>query len=687
MFLSATDIFAPGWGSGHWLGRLSEKWAVLLLLVYVFIVSLAILASIDVFFPDRTKKIWKQLLTLRENLGVWRWPIIGLVVIFPAWFVFYSPWGALFTGLFFRFLLFVLSLLLAAFLLTSQKDERVAWQQILLAGLIIGVLAVLAETFSLVTDYPFALHWSEGNRLWDYSVVFGRDRYDYSGREPIFAWIDPGRQFLWGLPYLIANVPIWVVRLWGAILVTVPYAVFGWVAFLRFKGGKGLWIIAGLWTLIFLNQGPVYTPLVLAAILVALARGKTVSPPLAKSKISPQVLLLAFLSVLMFLFDLVLVYFAGDYAGTSRFTWRFAPGIWAIMLTVGDAVLIQGELFWRDWLRAAALGLAGIWSKGLPIIAGILVGLLPYGDVRPEPPVTPVGGSVETLQGLQEGITHQPFLIERLFPNPVYFPGILIGVALATGPLILLIVYLVRKGFWKTIFAQGLVIILALGAFFVVGLIASAKVGGGADLHNMDMFLVALVLVASLAWKGGFIQKFVVLITKHIIVRWLLASMVIIPAFVPLISGKPLELPSPERTEFVLERIQNTVACSRQYGEVLFMDQRQLITFGQTGNLPLVVEYEKKYVMDQALAGNERYFETFRNDLASGRFSLIVSEREAILYKQPDIESIGDSLNEENNAWVTWVTTPLLQHYESVGDFKDAAIELFVPIGRTYDCP
>jgi hypothetical protein len=117
------------------------------------------------------------------------------------------------------------------------------------------------------------------------------------------------------------------------------------------------------------------------------------------------------------------------------------------------------------------------------------------------------------------------------------------------------------------------------------------------------------------------------------------------------------------------------------------MDQRQLITFGHVGDLPLVVEYEKKYVMDQALAGNAQYFEEFRNELASGRFSLIVSEREAILFKQSDIESIGDSLNEENNAWVTWVTTPLLQDYESVGDFKDAAIELFVPIDHTYDCP
>jgi hypothetical protein len=104
------------------------------------------------------------------------------------------------------------------------------------------------------------------------------------------------------------------------------------------------------------------------------------------------------------------------------------------------------------------------------------------------------------------------------------------------------------------------------------------------------------------------------------------------------------------------------------------MDQRQLITFGYVGDIPLVPDYEKKYVMDKALMGDEAYFARFREDLESGRFSLIVSEREAILFKEADVDSIGDSLNEENNAWVTWVTIPLLKNYESTADFKDTAV-------------
>jgi hypothetical protein len=254
-------------------------------------------------------------------------------------------------------------------------------------------------------------------------------------------------------------------------------------------------------------------------------------------------------------------------------------------------------------------------------------------------------------------------------------------------PLILLLYYLAKTEKWKTTFLQQLVTIAGLGSMLVVGVIASAKVGGGTDLHNMDMFLVGLVLVAGLAWEGGLASRLADLLKSSPAVRWLLAATILIPAFMPMVAGRPLELPSTERTEFVLGRIQDYVACARQYGEVLFMDQRQLITFGLVGDVPLVVEYEKKFVMDQALAANEAYFAQFRSDLASGRFSLIVSEREALLYKEPDIESIGDDLIEENNAWVTWVTRPLLAYYESVADFKDAAIELFLPKERSFDCP
>lgn len=664
--IAAAETFWIGWGSGSLLLRFSLKWIATLLGLWAALLFLAAGVYIYLFLPKRWIRIESAFVTLRDRLGRWRSLAVGIVVVLPAWFVFYSPWGGLFTGLFFRLALFVVCLFLGTVFLGQPKEALVTWPRALLSGLLLGAVLVLAESFVMVTDFPFALHWSEGNRIWDYSLAFGSDLYNYTGPRPIFAWIDQGRQTLWGLPFLIPNVPIWAVRLWGAIVVTVPYALLGWAAFWPGTGkARGQWFLIGLWAMLFLNQGPIYTPLVLAAVLVALARFKPI-----------------WIAV-------PLVYLAGWNAGISRFSWSFAAGIWAGMLAFSDAVQQRAKLIWRDWLEAAVLGVAGIWTRGLPILIGVVVGLLPFvagGSEQPVASSDPGAQSLETLQGLQAISTDQPFLWTRLFPNSIYPPGILLGLALATLPLILLLIYLARKRFWKTNFWQAAAVVLGLGALLVVGVIASAKVGGGTDLHNMDMFLVGLVLVAGVAWHG-FAPRLGEQIRRSSAVRWLLAAMIFIPAFMPLIEGKPLELPARERTDFVLNRIRNYVACARQYGEVLFMDQRQLLTFDQMDDLPLVAEYEKKYVMDQALSSNEAYFAQFQRDLASGRFSLIVTEREAVLYKDPELETIGDSLIEENNAWVSYVTIPLLASYESVADYKDVAVELFMPIERSFDCP
>ncbi|MCW5877452.1 MAG: hypothetical protein KIS80_01120 [Anaerolineales bacterium] len=667
VFWAGYEVFHLGDGSGFWVGRFSLKWAATAGLIWLALAALAALAYIFLFNLPQKTEIEVRLLALRSKLARHtRWALLLALQVLFAWFLFYSPWGSLFVGLGIRLVLFACVIAASAWLLGDQARLS-DWASVLLAGLVTGAALVLGAAFVKVSHFPFALHWSEGNRLWDYSLAFGAERYRHSG--PIFAWIDEVRQTLWGLPFLISNVSIAWVRFWGALLITLPYALLGWVAFRPAKDGRAQWLLAGLWSLVFLNQGPVYTPLVLAAILVALARRKP--------------LWLA----------LPLVYLAGDYAGLSRFSWRFAPAIYTVILTFGDAVLARGKLTGRDWLRVVLMGLAAAWSKGLPVLQGVVVGLLaalsPAASPGAEAPSSlGTATTVETLEGLQQVTQLQPYLWGRLLPNPVYGPGIVLGLAAATLPLIGLLVWLARRGGWQTVLWQRIATLLGLGALLGVGLIASAKIGGGADLHNMDMFLVGLVLLAALAWEGGLAGRLEPLLGRPPALRWLLAAMVFLPALLPLTSGKPLELPEAERTQFVLERIQDQVACARQHGDVLLMDQRQLLTFGQLGDLPLIVDYEKKFVMDKALEGDGAYFEAFERDLASGRFALIVSERQAILYKEGEMEdTLGDGMAEENNAWVKWVTVPLLQHYQSISDYRDLGVEIFLPKDRSFECP
>ena len=81
------------------------------------------------------------------------------------------------------------------------------------------------------------------------------------------------------------------------------------------------------------------------------------------------------------------------------------------------------------------------------------------------------------------------------------------------------------------------------------------------------------------------------------------------------------------------------------------MDQRQLLTFGYLENIPLVPEYEKKLVMDQAMSGNLGYFNSFYKDISDQRFALIITDPQPIRYSDAD-----EAWGEENDTWVTWVS-------------------------------
>lgn len=658
------ETFNLAWGSGFFLGRISLKWFLALLAYLLAALFILLQAYRQLLRPELLELVKADLIELRTRLGTLRWLLATLVFVLPGWLVFYSAWGLLFSGAFTRLLIFLAAWLLSAYLVSNNQGGLFGPRSALAAGLMLSVALVLAEAFVFVSDYPFAQYWSEGNRIWDYSIRFGSERYNVPAGETIFAFIDPGRQTLWGLPFLLPNVSIWGVRLWSALVVTIPYMLLGWLAFRPIRGPRLPWFLAGLWTLVFLHQGPIYTPLVLSAALVAAAWRRPI-----------------WLAV-----PLVLV--AGHYAGLSRFSWSFAPGLWVLMLTLGDAVQQQDRLLWHDWLRAGLLGLAGIWSKGWPILVGVVQDaaarwLAPAAEAAADAPAT---GGIGSLEGLQSAVTNQPLLWERLLPNAAFPPGILLGLLIATLPLILLLVYLLRRGIWKTNLWSRLVTLAAMLALLAVGLIASVKVGGGLDLHNLDMFLVGLVLLAGLAWESGWHEHLLGLLHSSPYVRGLLLAMALLPGLWPMFSGAPQVLPDEERTAYVLAQVQEAVPCAADNGELLFMDERQLLTFGEVENVPLVDEYEKKYVMDQALAGNAEYFEQFSADLASGRFALIVSESQPTVIKL-GTDDQGDSLVEENNAWALWVTQRLLADYESIANYEDVGVELFVPIGAEYSCP
>jgi hypothetical protein len=131
----------------------------------------------------------------------------------------------------------------------------------------------------------------------------------------------------------------------------------------------------------------------------------------------------------------------------------------------------------------------------------------------------------------------------------------------------------------------------------------------------------------------------------------------------------------------ILQTIRREVEARKALGEVLFLDQRQLLTFGYVQDVPFVHQYEKKILMNAAMGAETGYFAQLYGDLEARRFSLIITEP-----LRAPIKDSNYQFGEENNAWVSWVVEPVLCYYEAIETFRSAQIQLLVPKQGQVDC-
>jgi len=676
---ACVEFYNIAWGTGNWLGQFSPKWFLLFLFFVLFCTACLGGVLFSLWFPEKPASVFTSASSLRDKLKGIRWLLIIIILGMPVYFFQYTPWGRIFGGSNFRALVWALSVILISWLLSNGSDEKFSWKKILVALILTaGVYSFFAQLEN-ITDYPFSIGWSEGNRLWDYSILFGHAIYKFPANKPIPVFLDFGRQLLGGIPFLIPGITIWQERLWLGLIDVIPYLILGWFAFRFPRKNFSYWILAGIWGFTFVEQGPIHPPLLLSAILVTIAW--------------KQSLWLAIPVILG----------ASYFAEVSRTTWLFAPGMWAVMLEFAGAALQDGHLTIKTWGRTISVGLSGIVGgllgpKVLPVMFN-WIGML-FGH----PGNVNTAGGI-TLTAIQTSVSDQPLLWYRLLPNTTYGYGILFGLFLATAPLVVVLLYLSKTGSWVLNAWQKLGIILPLLAFFIVGLIVSVKIGGGGDLHNMDMFIIGLMFVGAIAWRSSdrdWIEK------DKIFSPWLqimLLLLVIMPAYRPYMQLNPSVInkndiswvmtladipptdsalssfPSETYISDALNSIRSEAAQASKQGDVLFMDQRQLLTFGYINDVSLIPEYDKKVLIDRALSGDALYFQTYYKDLASQRFSLIISNP-----LHENIQTSSDDFGEENNAWVKWVSTPTLCYYETLRLIKKVGVELLVPRSDTSNC-
>jgi hypothetical protein len=675
---ACAEFYNIAWGTGIWLGQFSFKWFLFFVLFFLFCIACLGGIVLSLWFPERLSSDFTRLSNVRDGLKTFRWLLVIGILLIPVYFFQYTPWGVIFDESNLRFLIWALSVILIGWLISTGSDEIFSWKGLLVALVLTSGVYNLFARLGNLTSYPFSLGWSEGNRLWDYSILFGSSIYEYPADKTIPVFLDFGRQLAGGIPFLIPGLTIWQERLWLGLINIIPYMILGWIAFKLPEKKSVYWILAGVWAFTFVAQGPIHSPLLWCAILVAFSWRKP----------------------LWFAVPLILV--AGYFAQLSRYTWLFAPAMWAVMLEFGGAKLQDNRLNKTTWVRGISVGLAGL--LGGYLIPQYFIPL--YQRLSDPNSVGSPGLGGTSVSSVGDQIADQPLLWYRLFPNSSFTPGILLALIYAVAPLLIILIYLILTRQWRLNIWQKYALGLPLLAFLIVGLIVSVKIGGGGDLHNMDMFIIGLMFAAAIAWRNfawGWVER---TDTSPLLMRLAILFMIITPAYIPYLQLMPNNMdkadlnwmslladipatrpmpdtmPSDKDVTDALSVIRNEVAnASQQGGEVLFMDQRQLLTFGYVTDVALIPEYDKKLLMDKALSGDTQYFEGFYKDLATQRFALIITNP---LHER--IQTDLDDFNEENNAWVTWVSTPVLCYYEPLVTMRKVTIQLLIPRADISGC-
>ncbi len=624
--LGSKDLYLRGLGTGNgeFLGAFSVKWGWGLIAYGLLTLGILGVSIYGILKPGR---LFEDIHTFEKRIHKYKFLrlVLALAVALIPVIFFLSSWSWRFELPYFRVMLLVHFAFGAGFLLPKEKAHWL--EKVTLMLLLSSSLLVIGQEFQKVSDYPFAISWSEGNRLWDYSLFFGKDRYIIEEPFAYPTYLTPGRHGLWGLPFLVLSNPsIVVMRAWDAILWTFPYLLLGVSLFITRKTPLDThwrWTMV-LWAFLFLSQGPIYAPLVISGVILALGYHR--SRPWQ---------------------SLIVTALACFYAGISRWTWMVAPAAWSVLWALVDEDLEQR--FIERIRRPILLGLAGLLGAFLSIV------VMDIAFPRPDP--------------IYSTSLSQPLLWYRLWSNPTNPTGVVNGLIYAIGPFLSWIVVMIirQRRNWDLLKIFATFAIFA--GFLVAGLIASVKIGGGSNIHNMDMLLVTLVFLVPLVVgsKDAFIN--------YPGYAWAILAVVLFLPIWNLTQQVPeLDMPEDSNPQDAVAEIRTAVHSAAQEGEVLFIDQRQLFTFGQITDVPLIMEYELKDMMNQAMGHNEAYFEEFREDIENQRFHLIVSDPLYVVF-----QGIKVAFGEENDAWVEEVTIPILDSYEPVMRFEEHKIWLFAP--------
>ena len=508
-----------------------------------------------------------------------------------------------------------------------------------LSILFIGVIARSASFVPTVSSYPFSQGWSEASRYYYASLFFSESLY---GEELAWSFLHPSRYILQSFPFILGELPLWFHRLWQVILWVGISTVTSLALAQRVARKKSLFYLSlAAWFFIYMFQGAVYYHLQISVIIILLG--------VRREKAN-----LSFIAVVL----------ASLWAGISRLNWVPVPAMLAIMLFLLEEPVSNYRNLWHYLKKPIIWTITGV---GAALASQSLYVLW--------------SGNTDNVASFGSSFTSS-LLWYRLLPNSTYQPGIVYATLLISAPLIGIIITSLykKRQQWHWIRLVGLWAMLIV--LLVGGLVVSTKIGGGGDLHNMDAYLVLLAVWGSYMFAQRSAGEKSRAVTPNNIHWGWIFSAIVIPLWMSLQAMNPMPVYDLAYTEKSLNALREITTLATQYGEeVLFINQRHLLSLGLIEDVPLVEEYEVVELMEMAMSGNRVYLDAFHQDLHEHRFGLIITTPQFLVIKEAD-----KSFSEENNVWVKNVSEYILCEYEPLINLKKAGIVVYMPKKRAGDC-
>ncbi|MBV6396530.1 MAG: hypothetical protein HFACDABA_02128 [Anaerolineales bacterium] len=545
--------------------------------------------------------------------------------------LFLGPWRASFQTLATRFFVLWLTSLLASSFLANRQPPTTNRQlpTLLFSLLLLTALYNLASHLFMLAPTPYSIGWSEATRYYHASLLLS-ERYYGIFLPPFYQ--DLSRYVVEVVPLLLLTPSLTLQRVWEYILRFLMPAITVALLLRRLavaKQNRILWLALFFWGTLFLLQGPVYFYLLPAAMPV-----------------------LAFYDSRKPIPSILALLAASFWAGISRINWLPIPAMLTIALYLLEVPANKSIL--RYLIPPAlytVLGLATAYAARLW-----------YMHIAH---IDPAMFNASFIQDL---------LWYRLFPSSLNAWGILpSGLLMATPLFLFFLAHLRNYKNWHWIRLLG------LGAMLVIllagGIIVSAKIGGGNNLHNLDGFSVLYLTIGLYLLFQRFTPEGTAASPSPTLISPLTLSLAVLAVTVFTSNAVTPALPSTNRHVESLAKLQQLVdETTDGGGSVLFITQRHLLTYNLISGVPLVREYDNIDLMEYAITNYRPMIDQFRADVAAHKYALIIAPIPPGQLREND-----SPFSEENNAWLKRISLPMLRSYKILAEFPEGDFVVLIP--------